>query len=121
MIVLNIYLVIFITLLAALIASFGQLLYKKGVPKRIEKIRHVHSILKNRYIWLGGAAYLVSLAIYLYALQYAPLSVAYPVFASSFIFIALVSALVLKERLSYLRMLGILLVFAGIVVVSSTI
>lgn len=121
MVDLNIYVVIFITLVAALIASFGQLLYKKGVPNRIEKVHHVVKSFKNKYIIGGVIVYLISLAVYLYALQYAPLSVVYPTFASTFIFIALLSVLVLKEKPSLMRVVGTLVVFLGIVIVSLSI
>ncbi len=113
----NIYLVIFITLIAALIASVAQLLFKKGVPEKLEKKRHIIGLFKNRYILLGGVTYLISFPVYIYALSAAPLSVVYPVFASTFIFVTLISVLTFKEKLSTLRALGVFLVFIGVVII----
>ncbi|MDE1868497.1 MAG: EamA family transporter [Candidatus Micrarchaeota archaeon] len=116
----NIYPIIFITLIAALIASLSQLMYKRGLSKRIHGARELLKVFKNRWIIGGIAGYLVALAVYLYALNQAALSIVYPTFASTFIFIALLSAIVLKERVSRLRALGIVVIFAGIVIVAMT-
>lgn len=115
---LNIYLVIFITLIAALLASFAQLLYKRGMSERIAKIRHSLKLIRNKTIVIGAILYLVSLAIYLYALSNAPLSIVYPTFASTFIFISLISWLYLKERMNVKRIAGTLLVFLGVVIIA---
>ncbi len=89
----TIYLIIFITLIAAVIVSFAQTLFKSELEKgkmTIPKI--IKSLFTNKMIILGMSAYFGSLVIYLYALSKAPLSVVYPIFASSFIFVALFSA-----------------------------
>ncbi len=113
----NIYLVIFITLVAALIASFAQLAFKKSMHKRIDGIRDLLSMVKKPRMALGIIGYLASLGVYLYALKSAPLSFVYPTFASTFIFIFLISTFALKEQFSAKRALGIALVFIGIVII----
>lgn len=118
---LNIYLVIFITLVASLIASFGQLLYKKGLKTRHETISHTLKAIKDRNILMGVGAYFVSLVVYLYALSSAPLSVVYPTFASTFIFVTLISAVMLKEKISAVRALGVLVIFIGIAIIAVSI
>jgi uncharacterized membrane protein len=47
--------------------------------------------------------------------------VVYPTFASTFIFVALLSAVMLKERISALRAAGIVAIFIGISLVAVTI
>lgn len=116
----SIYLVIFITLIAALAASSAQILFKGGMAKSLSGIREIIALLKNKRILLGVGAYAVSLAIYLYALKSAPLSFVYPLFASSFIFTALFSFAFLKEKITLVRLAGILLVFVGVVVIGIT-
>ncbi len=118
---LNIYLVIFITLIAALIASFSQILYKRGLPQKLKGIIGAIGAYRNKWVILGQLGYLVALVVYLYALQNAPLSVVYPVFASTFIFTTLLSAIMLKEKLSIYRISGVLLVFLGIVIIALSI
>jgi multidrug transporter EmrE-like cation transporter len=118
----SIYLVIFITLVAALIASFAQVLFKKTLGRQSMSIRGiVRAMFTSRNIVIGLAAYMGSLALYLFALDNAPLSVVYPLFASTFIFIAVFSKLLLKETFSIARIAGTALVFVGIVVIAFTI
>lgn len=118
----SIYLVIFITLVAALIASFAQVAFKKALGnKSMGVLGIVRAALTNRTIMAGLAAYMGSLALYLFALSHAQLSIVYPLFASTFIFIAVLSRLMLHEKLSATRAAGTALVFVGIVVIALTI
>lgn len=114
-------LVIFITLIAALITSFSQLLFKKGIKKRLNSFKEIPGLIKNGLVVLGVLGYFAGLAVYLLALSNAPLSVVYPIFASTFIFVAAISFLLLKERASALRIAGVLVIFFGILLVSLTI
>jgi drug/metabolite transporter (DMT)-like permease len=118
---LNIYLVIFITLFAALLASVAQIMYKRGLANRINGIRSAISAIKNRRVIGGAVIYFTSLAIYLYALSNAPLSVVYPIFASTFIFIAIFSVVMLKEKVTGARALGTFLVFLGVAIIAISI
>jgi drug/metabolite transporter (DMT)-like permease len=117
----DIYLVIFITLVASLLASFSQILFKTGISKKLDSITDMVMQLKERRVVLGLAGYAASLVVYLYALSNSQLSVVYPTFASTFIFVALLSAVMLKERISALRAAGIVAIFIGISLVAVTI
>ncbi len=116
----NIYLVIFITLIAALIASFSQFLFKKNLVKQLKGVKEIIGTLKNKYIVIGVAGYFLSLAVYLFALSNAPLSIVYPTFASTFIFITVISSVFLKEKLGARRIGGIALVFLGILIIAAS-
>lgn len=114
------FFIIGVTLVSALIASFAQYIFKKSIPKFHFSGKDLMGLLGNRMLMAGLAIYVADLAVYLVALHYGQLSFVYPVFASSFIFTLLLSKFVLHEKASAMRVLGILLVFAGIVIVSIT-
>ncbi len=115
----GIYTIIFITLVAALIVAVSQILFKHGIGgKEIKPKNLIPTLFRSKAVMVGVIGYLISLYVYLFALGRAPLSVVYPIFASSFIFVALLSTLFLKERLSAHRAIGIALIFMGIVVVA---
>lgn len=116
----NIYPIIFITLVAALIASLSQIMFKKGLKEKLHSVRHLIGVFRNRHIIVGIIGYLASLGVYLYALNQAALSIVYPTFASTFIFIALFSVFLLKERIGKLRAVGIVVIFLGIFIVALT-
>src|SRR5580692_10717156 len=114
----SIYLVIFLTLLAALLSSYSQSLFKSALSKKLNSLRDIIGTLKNRTVLLGFAGYAISLVVYLEALSRAPLSVVYPTFASCFIFVTIISAYKFKEKISIMRVAGVLLIFLGIVIVA---
>lgn len=116
----NIYPIIFITLIAALIASFSQIMFKKGLKEKLHSVKHLIGAFKNKHIIIGILGYLASLGVYLYALNQAALSIVYPTFASTFIFIAIFSTFMLKERIGKLRAVGIVVIFSGILIVALT-
>lgn len=119
MIYLSIYIIIFITLIAAIIVAISQILFKKGISNKKVKPSNLLKILfKSKLVFIGMVFYLISLVIYLFALKSAPLSIVYPIFASSFIFVVIFSVLFLRERFSKYRFIGIIIIFIGIIVVA---
>jgi drug/metabolite transporter (DMT)-like permease len=116
----NIYLVIFLTLVAALFTSFSQLLFKKGLTKKLNSVTDIIKTLFNKTILIGLVGYAISFTLYLIALRQTQLSIVFPIFASSFIFVTIISSYSLKEKISWVRIVGILVIFIGIAIVTLT-
>jgi drug/metabolite transporter (DMT)-like permease len=114
----NIYLVIFLTLVAALFTSFSQFLFKRSLKNKLNTIWDILGTLRNPQILLGLLGYATGLVLYLIALSHSQLSLVFPIFASGFIFVTIISAILLREKVSMVRVVGILLIFAGIVIVA---
>ncbi len=116
------YLIIILTLFAAFLAALSQFIYKKKITN-INNIRDLLNLIKNKFIIIGLLIYCFSLTLYLYVLSIAHdnLSITYSLFASVFIFVPLFSFFLLKEKLNSKRILGIILIFVGIVIISITI
>ncbi|MGI0100350.1 MAG: EamA family transporter [Candidatus Micrarchaeaceae archaeon] len=112
--------VIFLTLVAALVTSYSQLLFKRGLNKRLNSVYDILGTLKNKTIFMGLCGYLVSFLLYLIALSGSQLSIVFPIFASSFIFVTILSAMKLGERISMVRAAGIAIIFLGIAIVTLT-
>jgi drug/metabolite transporter (DMT)-like permease len=113
--------IIGITLVSAMIAAVAQYLYKRGIGKFSFNLREIAGEFRKKDILMGGALYIASLALYLYALDNAPLiSFVYPVFASTFVFVLLISRFVFGERINLHRVLGMVLIVIGIAVISLT-
>ena len=109
--------VIFITLVAAFIAALAQIIFKKNIKGEIKGAKGIIKLAKNRMVILGVCMYLMSLIVYLYALRDAPLSFVYPTFASTFIFVFILTAVIIKEKYSIYRIIGVLLIFIGIFII----
>ncbi len=74
-------------------------------------------LIKPR-LWLGFIFSVTSLCIWLLVLSKVDLNFAFSADSMHYIFIALASWLILKEKFSSLRWLGTALIIAGIVIVS---
>ncbi|MCL5117353.1 MAG: hypothetical protein M1124_00805 [Candidatus Marsarchaeota archaeon] len=118
----DLYLIIALALTAALMAGISQFLFKRNMPK-IDSAESLMRLAANKSVAAGLLLYAVSLVIYLIALKDAQdsLSIVYSLFATVFIFVALFSFFGLKEKLGRKRILGIALIFIGIVIISATI
>ncbi len=113
----NIYDVIFLTLFASLIISIAQLMFKKSI-KGVIGIKGLFGLAKNRGVIIGVILYFIGLIFYIKALSNGELSLVYPIFASSFIFVTIISSIALKEKINLYRIIGVLLIFLGIVIVA---
>ena len=83
--------------LCALIGSSGQLLFKLGSSSVTLSLG---SWVTNVKVITGMMLYGVSAILFIFALKYGSLSVLYPVIATSYVWVALLSNKVLGEPLS---------------------
>lgn len=111
---------VLITLGAAALAAFGQYVFKSHVKAFGRNISEIIGVLTERHMLGGILIYALSLGVYLYALRDAGISFVYPIFASSFIFVALIAKYVFRERMRMTRVAGILLIVFGIIIVAAT-
>lgn len=112
--------ILLVTLFAAALAAISQYFMKKHVHKFPFHIKGALSLLKNRGVLMAACLYLISAFVYLYALSSGELDFVYPIFASTFVFVLVISAFKLKERMGVKRILGILFVVLGILIIALT-
>jgi drug/metabolite transporter (DMT)-like permease len=112
--------VIAITLISAMMVAVAQYIFKKNMPIFHINMKGIKDIIYNKNLLLGIFIYFIALAVYLVALHYGQLSYVYPIFASSFIFIILISKYAIKETTDWKRIIGILLIVLGITIVALT-
>lgn len=106
--------------LAALCESCGQICFKKAaVCTRHETgLAYYLCLAKNRHIYLGIAANLGEMAVWLYLISHLPLSVAYPLSGLQEMILILFAAVVLKEKIAPLAWAGVFLIAVGVSLVS---
>lgn len=70
----------------------------------------------RRTVWIGAGAilYAVEIALYTRALTLIDVSIAFAMGSLSFVAVALLSRLILRERISMLRAGGLLLILCGV-------
>ena len=100
--------------------STGQMLFKKAaqLPAPLASVPGLTALLTNIWFWLALALYGIATLLWIMILQKAPLSQAYPFAALGFVIIPLASWLLFGETLSLQYAFGIVLIIAGILVIS---
>jgi drug/metabolite transporter (DMT)-like permease len=112
--------------LTSLCDTINQLFLKSAIdslnfsPKfnLIKIFKFIIQLLTKPRVWLSFIFSVISLCIWLLVLSKADLNFAFSADSMHYIFIALASRFILKERFSHLRWLGTGLIVSGIVFVS---
>jgi len=109
-----------VLLLAIALGVMGQILLKLGVNKLGERPAPlvVLSSIFTPLVFGGFVCYALSSLFYLLALSRLPLSYAYPMIALSYVAVVLVSWRVLGESLPPLRIAGLAVITAGVVLLA---
>ena len=104
-----------ILLISVMVSSVSQILLKISAGKQyLSRIREY----LNPYVIIGYGLFFGCTLISMFALKVVPLSMAPVLEATGYIFVALLSFLFLKERLTLKQLLGMALILIGIVVYS---
>ena len=93
-----------IILVSTLLTSVGQILLKYGLAKGV----------LNPPLALGLIAYIASGFLLVYALKFGDLSVLYPVIATSYVWVAILSLIFFGEKLSLMHASGTFLILLGV-------
>ncbi len=109
---------VYASILAASIIGAGGALYLKKGSSRFS-LKRPWRILTNPQLLLGLFLYAASAVFYLNALRGGEVSLVYPLVSVSYIWVLLLSVWLLKEKLTARKMLGVLIIIAGIVLLTA--
>lgn len=104
-----------LVLIAAFLGAVGQLFFKVGA---VQLSRDWISWLINWKLLVGLAFYAIATILFLYVLKSAPLSIAYPIIATSYIWVSLLAAVFLGEPFPIYKWFGIFLIISGIIIIT---
>ncbi|MFO7948522.1 MAG: EamA family transporter [Armatimonadota bacterium] len=110
-----------ILLVAIALGAAGQLLLKAGVNTLGEDPTPIYvlkSFITKPMILGGFVCYGISSLFYLVSLSKLDLSYAYPMIALSYVIVAILSYKYLGEGLPFLRIVGIVVIIAGVTMVA---
>jgi uncharacterized membrane protein len=99
-------------IIAGLIGSFGPIYLKRG--SELIKPNQKSTIYKNWHLIIGIFIYGFAAIIGLPALKGGDLSVIYPLVGLSYVWVCLFSVFMLKEKMTFLKWLGIIIIIMGI-------
>lgn len=87
--------------------------------KRATGSEGVLQMLKNINLYLGAGLYFLSALLNIYILKYLDFSVVLPLTSITYVWTMLLSGLVLKEKISAKKIMGVALIFVGAILVSA--
>ncbi|MEW6608741.1 MAG: EamA family transporter [bacterium] len=109
-------------LVCVAIVVTGQLLLKTGVGKPSGKpipLELIRIFTMPRVIF-GFSLYIFSAMLWLWILQKAPLSFAYPMLSLAYVLIVFSSKFILKEHVPLIRWIGVAVICIGIFLISQS-
>lgn len=115
--------VVILVFICVFLAVIGQVLMKKGMTE-VGKIKvseffgKFFKIFLNPYVILACLLYASTLIFWLVALSQLDLSYMYPLISVGYILVALASFIFLKENITLMRWLGIILIAGGSFVIT---
>ena len=105
--------IVIAVLLMTLISSFASFFLKKagGADKKIK-------ILISPFFYLGGIMYVMSACVNIWLLTVIPYAIALPVGSITYVWTMLISNRLLHEKITKRKIAGMLVIFAGVVLVA---
>jgi len=101
-----------LVLFTTLLTSSAQLLWKKGSATLAFSIS---GILTNYYLLAGILLYAVGGILIIISLRGGEVSVLYPIIATSYIWVSLLSVKFLNESMNAFKWMGVIAIIAGII------
>ncbi|MBM3243298.1 MAG: hypothetical protein FJZ12_00440 [Candidatus Omnitrophica bacterium] len=118
---------LFLIALTSACDTINQIFLKSAVnsldapPGNIVKIlKFIFRLIRIPRVWLSFLFSLISLCIWLFVLSRADLSFAFSADSMHYIFIAVASRFILKEKVGLRRWVGIIFIIIGITIISFT-
>jgi multidrug transporter EmrE-like cation transporter len=107
---------ILLFLIAALLGALGQYLYKTGAES---SGKNVLTWFTNYRIILGVLCYITIMFLFIIAFRIgAPLTVVYPIYATTFIWGLFIGVLLLGEKVNIPNVAGIILIILGVYLIA---
>jgi len=106
---------ILVAVVCSMFGAVGQLFFKKGSEGLIFSLE----LLKNWQLGLGLLLYALATIGFILVLKNMKLSVAYPIIAFSYIFVALLSFFILKEPFTVKMWVGTFVIVIGVVLIQN--
>lgn len=106
-----------------LLGAGGQLLLRRGVgvgaaQTSARSASYWRGIVLSPWVWAYGFSLVGAMALWLVAIAHTPISYAYPLLSSGYIFVALLSRAFLGEKVGPSRWAAIVVLSLGVVLIS---
>jgi uncharacterized membrane protein len=105
---------IIMAVVSTFIGAFGSLMLKKG---SVNFTRNIKLFFTNYVLFTGIFFYAIASIIFVIALQWADLSVLYPIASLTYIWVSFISMKFLNEKMNKFKWIGNLLIILGVILI----
>jgi len=102
-----------IILIMSLTASFASFFLKKSTTGKT-----VLSIIRNKFLYIGGFLYVIAALFNIWLLQKMPYFIVVPLGSICYIWTMVIAGIFLKEKISVGKIIGVLLILSGVVCIA---
>jgi uncharacterized membrane protein len=102
---------VLLVIFGSILGSFGPIFLKKGSAN---VHRDIKTFIFNKHIFIGLCFYAFGTIIFIPALKGGDLSVIYPLVSVAYIWVAIYSMWLLKEKMNKFKWIGIALIILGV-------
>lgn len=110
------HLVIALVIFCAMLGAMGQVFFKLASK---DVSLHMTDWLFNYKFIVGASLYAISAVLFVWSLKFGNLSTLYPIIATSYIWVSILSITLLGEHFPPFKWIGVALILTGIVVISN--
>jgi len=114
--------VVVIIVIGVIFAALGQVSWKLGMNQAGQLATldpaTLSTVLMNPYVLLGFVMYGLSTIFWLIALSKKDLSFVYPFISLTYIFVLILSSLLLKESIGVNKIIGTLIITIGLIIIA---
>jgi len=102
-----------ILIIMSITASFASFFLKKSTTGET-----VLSIIKNKYLYIGGFLYVIAALFNIWLLQKMPYFVVVPLGSICYIWTMVIAGIFLKEKIGIGKIIGVLLILSGVICIA---
>jgi len=106
---------VILVIITTFLTSVAQILYKIGADKLTISIS---GILLNYHLTIGIVLYMLGSVLLILAFRKGEVSILFPIVATSYIWVLILSTVFLNEQMNILKILGILFIIFGISIIN---
>lgn len=111
----NRFSIFLLIIIMTVFGSFGGYFFKKSTSEG-----SIYSIIKSKFLYLGGMLYVASAILNIIVLKFLPLSVVLPMTAITYIWSMIISRIALNEKITKFKLIGMASIIIGTIFIANS-
>lgn len=110
----NRFSIFLLIIIMTVLGSLGGYFFKKSTNGG-----SIYSIIKSKFLYLGGTLYVISAVMNIIVLKFLPLSVVLPMTAITYIWSMVIARVALNEKITKFKLIGMISIIIGVIFIAN--